>query len=196
MKRILEPILRMGARVVAADEGDRLPITLAGARDPVPIVYRTPVPSAQVKSAVLLAGLAAPGATTVIEAEATRDHTERMLAHFGAELTVEPDGAQGRRITLTGQPELVAGAGRGAGRPVLGRLPAGRGADRAGLRADRDRRADQSAAHRALDARSREMGAPIETWSGAARAARSLPTCACAHRPCTASRCRPRARPR
>ncbi|MGZ9086476.1 MAG: 3-phosphoshikimate 1-carboxyvinyltransferase, partial [Rhodoplanes sp.] len=107
MKRILEPILRMGARVVAAEEGDRLPITLAGARDPVPIVYRTPVPSAQVKSAVLLAGLAAPGATTVIEVEATRDHTERMLAHFGAELTVEPDGAQGRRITLTGQPELV-----------------------------------------------------------------------------------------
>ena len=107
MKRILEPILRMGARVVAADEGDRLPITLAGARDPIPIVYRTPVPSAQVKSAVLLAGLAAPGATTVIEAEATRDHTERMLAHFGAELTVEPDGADGRRITLTGQPELV-----------------------------------------------------------------------------------------
>jgi 3-phosphoshikimate 1-carboxyvinyltransferase len=107
MKRVLEPILRMGARVVAADEGDRLPITLAGARDPVPIVYRTPVPSAQVKSAVLLAGLAAPGATTVIEAEATRDHTERMLAHFGAELTVEPDGADGRRITLTGQPELI-----------------------------------------------------------------------------------------
>ena len=107
MKRVLEPILRMGARVVAADEGDRLSITLAGARDPVPIVYRTPVPSAQVKSAVLLAGLAAPGATTVIEAEATRDHTERMLSHFGAELTVEPDGADGRRITLTGQPELI-----------------------------------------------------------------------------------------
>ncbi len=107
MKRILEPILRMGAQVVAAAEGDRLPVTLAGARDPIPILYRTPVPSAQVKSAVLLAGLAAPGATTVIEAEATRDHTERMLAHFGAALTVEPDGAQGRRITLTGQPELV-----------------------------------------------------------------------------------------
>jgi 3-phosphoshikimate 1-carboxyvinyltransferase len=107
MKRILDPILRMGARVVAADAGDRLPITLAGARDPIPILYRTPVPSAQVKSAVLLAGLAAPGATTVIEAEATRDHTERMLAHFGAELAIEPEGAQGRRITLTGQPELV-----------------------------------------------------------------------------------------
>ena len=107
MKRILEPLLQIGARVVAADAGDRLPVTLAGARDPIPIVYRTPVPSAQVKSAVLLAGLAAPGATTVIEAEATRDHTERMLAHFGAELTVAPDDAEGRRITLTGQPELV-----------------------------------------------------------------------------------------
>ena len=107
MKRILEPLLQIGARVVAADAGDRLPVTLAGARDPIPIVYRTPVPSAQVKSAVLLAGLAAPGATTVIEAEATRDHTERMLAHFGAELTITPEGAEGRRITLTGQPELV-----------------------------------------------------------------------------------------
>jgi len=107
MKRILEPLLQIGARVVAADAGDRLPVTLAGARDPIPIVYRTPVPSAQVKSAVLLAGLAAPGKTTVIEAEATRDHTERMLAHFGAELAVAPDDAEGRRITLTGQPELV-----------------------------------------------------------------------------------------
>lgn len=107
MKRILEPLLQIGARVVAADAGDRLPVTLAGARDPIPVVYRTPVPSAQVKSAVLLAGLAAPGKTTVIEAEATRDHTERMLAHFGAELTVAPDDAEGRRITLTGQPELV-----------------------------------------------------------------------------------------
>ena len=107
MKRILEPLLRMGARVTAAGEGDRLPVALAGARDPIPIVYQTPVPSAQVKSAVLLAGLAAPGATTVIEVEATRDHTEHMLAHFGADLIVEPHGDQGRRITLRGQPELV-----------------------------------------------------------------------------------------
>jgi len=107
MQRILEPLLRIGARVAAAGEGDRLPVTLAGARDPIPIVYQMPVPSAQVKSAVLLAGLAAPGQTTVVEAEATRDHTERMLAHFGAKLTIEPEGAHGRRITLTGQPELV-----------------------------------------------------------------------------------------
>ena len=72
--------------------GGRLPLTLQGARDPMPIVYRTPVPSAQIKSAVLLAGLAAPGETTVIENEASRDHTERMLAHFGAEVAVAPRG--------------------------------------------------------------------------------------------------------
>ena len=66
------------------------------------------MPSAQLKSAVLLAGLAAPGATTVIEKEATRDHTEKMLAHFGADVRVEPLGAHGRRVTLEGQPELAA----------------------------------------------------------------------------------------
>jgi 3-phosphoshikimate 1-carboxyvinyltransferase len=107
MQRILEPATLIGARVLSATEGGRLPITLAGARDPIPIVYRTPVPSAQIKSAVLLAGLAAPGATTVIESEASRDHTERLLAHFGASVTVEPEGEHGRRITLMGEPELV-----------------------------------------------------------------------------------------
>ena len=79
---------------------------MQGAADPIPIVYESPVPSAQLKSAVLLAGLAAPGETTVIEAEATRDHTERMLKHFGAKLTSKPHGEHGRRITLQGQPEL------------------------------------------------------------------------------------------
>jgi 3-phosphoshikimate 1-carboxyvinyltransferase len=107
MKRILDPVALMGARAVSAADGGRLPITLAGARDPIPIVYRSPVPSAQVKSAVLLAGLAAPGATTVIESEASRDHTERLLTHFGAEVTVVPEGEHGRKITLKGQPELV-----------------------------------------------------------------------------------------
>jgi 3-phosphoshikimate 1-carboxyvinyltransferase len=107
MRRILDPIVQMGARALDAADGGRLPLRLAGARDPIPIVYRTPVASAQIKSAVLLAGLAAPGATTVIETEASRDHTERLLTHFGAEVTVEPEGGQGRRITLRGQPELV-----------------------------------------------------------------------------------------
>ena len=72
----------------------------------MPITYRTPVASAQIKSAVLLAGLAAPGVTTVIEQEASRDHTELMLRHFGAELTTQLEGAHGRRIALTGQGEL------------------------------------------------------------------------------------------
>jgi 3-phosphoshikimate 1-carboxyvinyltransferase len=107
MGRVLDPLTLMGAHVTDAAGGGRLPITLAGARDPAPILYRTPVPSAQIKSAVLLAGLAAPGVTTVIETEASRDHTERMLAHFGAEVTFEPEGAYGRRISLVGQPELA-----------------------------------------------------------------------------------------
>jgi len=106
MQRVLDPLLRMGVRVLqVADEG-RLPLTLQGAADPIPIVYEPPVPSAQLKSAVLLAGLAAPGETTVIEAEATRDHTERLLKHFGAKVTNKPHGEHGRRIILQGQPEL------------------------------------------------------------------------------------------
>jgi len=107
MKRILDPVGLIGAHTVSASDGGRLPITVTGARDPVPIVYRTPVPSAQIKSAVLLAALAAPGTTTVIESEASRDHTERLLAHFGAEVSVAPEGESGRRIMLKGEPELV-----------------------------------------------------------------------------------------
>jgi len=106
MRRVLDPLEKMGARVIEAAEGGRLPLTLQGARDPIPITYESPVPSAQLKSAVLLAGLAAPGETTVIEAEATRDHTEIMLKHFGAKITSKPHGDHGRRIVLVGQPEL------------------------------------------------------------------------------------------
>jgi 3-phosphoshikimate 1-carboxyvinyltransferase len=106
MRRVLDPLERMGARVKEEAEGGRLPIILTGALDPVPITYETPVPSAQLKSAVLLAGLAAPGETTVVESEASRDHTERMLKHFGAKLVSKPHGAHGRRIVLQGQPEL------------------------------------------------------------------------------------------
>jgi 3-phosphoshikimate 1-carboxyvinyltransferase len=106
MKRVLDPLERMGARALNVADGGRLPLTLAGARDPIPIIYEPPAASAQLKSAVLLAGLAAPGETVVIEAEATRDHTERMLRHFGADVRVENVGAHGRRVTLRGQPEL------------------------------------------------------------------------------------------
>jgi len=107
MRRILDPLEKMGARTREQADGGRLPLTMQGARDPIPVVYEPPVASAQIKSAVLLAGLAAPGETMVIEKEATRDHTERMLRHFGAEVRVEPSGAHGRRVTLKGQPELV-----------------------------------------------------------------------------------------
>ncbi|MDU2922362.1 3-phosphoshikimate 1-carboxyvinyltransferase [Bradyrhizobium sp.] len=106
MRRILDPLELIGAKVTASAEGGKLPLTLQGASNPVPVVYRTPVASAQIKSAVLLAGLAAPGVTTVIEQEASRDHTELMLKHFGAEIVTTPEGTHGRRIALTGQPEL------------------------------------------------------------------------------------------
>jgi 3-phosphoshikimate 1-carboxyvinyltransferase len=110
MRRVLDPLELMGARVGASQQGGRLPLTLNGARDPLPIVYRTPVASAQIKSAVLLAGLAAPGVTTVIETEASRDHTELMLKHFGAQIVSTPEGRHGRKIDLTGQAELQGAA--------------------------------------------------------------------------------------
>src|SRR5690242_9154869 len=108
MRRILDPLEKMGARTLDIRDGGRLPAVVQGARDPIPIEYESPVPSAQVKSAVLLAGLAAPGSTTVIEKEATRDHTEKMLKHFGASVRVAPFGQHGRRVTVPGQPELEA----------------------------------------------------------------------------------------
>jgi len=108
MRRILDPLELMGARTLEIRDGGRLPAVVRGAADPMPIEYEAPVPSAQLKSAVLLAGLAAPGVTTVIEKEATRDHTEKMLKHFGATVRVSSVGNHGRRITLEGQPELEA----------------------------------------------------------------------------------------
>ncbi len=105
MERVLKPLAEFGA--VAQSRGGRLPIYLQGAERPVPIEYELPVASAQVKSAVLLAALNTPGDTTVIERIATRDHTERMLAHFGAEIAIEEEHGK-RLITLKGQPELKA----------------------------------------------------------------------------------------
>ncbi|WP_299847969.1 3-phosphoshikimate 1-carboxyvinyltransferase [uncultured Roseovarius sp.] len=105
MGRVTDPLALFGAQSVGRS-GGRLPMTITGAAHPVPVHYIVPVPSAQVKSAVLLAGLNAPGKTVVVEKEATRDHTERMLAGFGAEITTE-ETDEGRVITLTGQPELT-----------------------------------------------------------------------------------------
>ncbi len=107
MRRILDPLMRMGTVVLDEAPGGRVPLTLQGPRETIPIAYETPAPSAQIKSAVLLAGLNSPGVTSVFEREATRDHTERMLAHAGAQIRVEIEGA-GRRISLQGQPELRA----------------------------------------------------------------------------------------
>lgn len=104
MGRVTEPLALFGARAYGR-KGGRLPMTIVGAADPMPVRYTVPMPSAQVKSAVLLAALNAPGETVVVEKEPTRDHSERMLIGFGARLTVEPEG-QGRIITLTGQPDL------------------------------------------------------------------------------------------
>ena len=106
MRRVIDPLSACGARF-AAREGGRLPLAVQGPREALPLDYRVPVPSAQVKSAVLLCGLNAPGITRVEEPEATRDHTENMLRHFGATVQVEAAG-RGRVITLQGQPELRA----------------------------------------------------------------------------------------
>ncbi len=104
MGRVTDPLSLFGAQAFGRN-GGRLPMTVVGAANPVPVRYATPVASAQVKSAILLAGLNAPGQTVVIEREATRDHSERMLVGFGAQLQVERT-TEGNVITLTGQPEL------------------------------------------------------------------------------------------
>jgi len=105
MERVMAPLRQMGARFTSRS-GGRLPITVEGCDLIVPIEYELPVASAQVKSAILLAGLNAPGKTTVIEPQPTRDHSERMLQHFGAEVISENIDGGAKRITLTGQPEL------------------------------------------------------------------------------------------
>lgn len=106
MERVMEPLRRIGAAFVARS-GGRLPLAVTGASSPIPIEYALPVPSAQVKSAILLAGLGTPGRTTVIERAPTRDHSELMLRHFGADVTVTPVKEGGRAVSIVGQPELA-----------------------------------------------------------------------------------------
>ncbi len=107
MRRVIDPLSQMGARFISR-EGGRMPLGIVGTDEMVPIEYRLPMASAQVKSAILLAGLNTAGETTVIEPEATRDHTERMLRHFGAEVRVAAGEGRDRRITVVGWPELKA----------------------------------------------------------------------------------------
>jgi len=106
MGRVLNPLREMGVQV-EAQAGDKLPATLHGPKTPNPITYRVPMASAQVKSAVLLAGLNTPGVTTVIEPVMTRDHTEKMLQGFGANLSVETDKDGVRTIRLEGRGQLI-----------------------------------------------------------------------------------------
>jgi 3-phosphoshikimate 1-carboxyvinyltransferase len=121
MARVIEP-LRMTGAVFAAREGGRLPMSIQGARDALPVQYRLPVASAQVKSALLLAGLNARGVTQIEEPAPTRDHSENMLRHFGADVTVGRAGA-GRLIRLVGQPELRAANVRVPGDPSSAAFP-------------------------------------------------------------------------
>jgi 3-phosphoshikimate 1-carboxyvinyltransferase len=106
MGRVLGPLTTMGLQVEAQGEGGTLPLAVRGTDDILPIEYELPVPSAQVKSSILLAGLHAPGRTTVVEPLATRDHTERMLRFFGAELKIEDREDGARAITVCGDAEL------------------------------------------------------------------------------------------
>ena len=107
MERVMGPLRAFGTTFISRD-GGLLPITVTGAANPMPVRSVMTVPSAQVKSAVLLAGLNTPGKTQVVERERTRDHTENMLRHFGADVTTEPQDDGTTLITLIGQPELVA----------------------------------------------------------------------------------------
>jgi 3-phosphoshikimate 1-carboxyvinyltransferase len=121
MLRVTVPLAATGAEFWTR-EGGRLPLAVRGAADPMPLDYTLPVASAQVKSACLLAGLCAPGVTRVVEREPTRDHTENMLRHFGAEVSVT-DTPDGREIRLVGQPELVAAPVRVPGDPSSAAFP-------------------------------------------------------------------------
>lgn len=105
MGRVMAPLEQVGARFVTREDG-RMPLAIVGTGEPMPVTYRLPVASAQVKSAVLLAGLNTPGHTIAVETQPTRDHTERMLRHFGAEITVKVDRDGGLEVSLVGQPEL------------------------------------------------------------------------------------------
>ncbi|HET6518253.1 MAG TPA: 3-phosphoshikimate 1-carboxyvinyltransferase [Geminicoccaceae bacterium] len=132
MARVIAPLARMGARF-RTRSGDRLPLAVTGGAELLPIVHESEVASAQVKSAVLLAGLHAAGRTTVIEPRPSRDHTERLLGHMGADILVEdrPDGR--RRVTVIGRPELapadvvVPGDPSSAAFPAVAALLAGGG---------------------------------------------------------------------
>ncbi|MCC7426448.1 MAG: 3-phosphoshikimate 1-carboxyvinyltransferase [Alphaproteobacteria bacterium] len=123
MQRVITPLSQMGAQFVSR-AGGRLPLAITGAAEPVAADYTLPVASAQVKSAILLAGLNAPGITRVVEPQPTRDHSELMLRHFGATVTVNALAGGGREILLAGQPELAGRDVKVPGDPSSAAFPA------------------------------------------------------------------------
>lgn len=193
MGRVTDPLSLFGAQAYGR-KGGRLPMTVVGAANPVPVRYALPVASAQVKSAVLLAGLNAPGETVVIEREPTRDHSERMLLGFGAQLSVE-NGAMGHVITLVGRPELrpqtvaVPRDPSSAAFPTCAALiVAGSDITVPGV--------SQNLTRNGLYLTLVEMGAGIAFLNPREEGASRWPTCGCASAAtCRASRCRPNAPP-
>ncbi len=159
MGRVLRPLAQMGLEIIEGDE--RLPLTIRGTEDLVPMRYELPVASAQVKSAVLLAGLHAPGETSVVEPVATRDHTERMLKHFGAALRIEDHAEGGRTITVVGETDLQGAPVQVPGDPSSAAFAAGAGVlARDGAVTIRDVMANHT--RTGFYAALREMGADIE----------------------------------
>jgi 3-phosphoshikimate 1-carboxyvinyltransferase len=122
MARVAKPLAEIGARIVARD-GGRMPLAVLGTVEPVPITYRSPVASAQVKSAVLLAGLNTPGVTTVIEKEPTRDHSELMFRHFGIAVETRQLDHGALSVGVTGQPEITGKVVRVPGDPSSAAFP-------------------------------------------------------------------------
>ena len=126
MGRVTTPLAMVGAQFTARGRADGkvlLPLAVTGTADPVPVVYKTPVASAQVKSAVLLAGLNTPGETTVIEAAPTRDHTELMFRHFGVDVRIKPADGRAVAITIVGRPEIGGRTVRVPGDPSSAAFP-------------------------------------------------------------------------
>ena len=146
MRRVLDPLVQMGAEVLE-ESGGCCPILLKGTPEPLPIEYVTPVASAQIKSAVLLAGLNSPGRSVLIEPQASRDHTEKMLAYFGATIASEALG-QGRKNRPRRTPRTAPVPDPCGGRSVLRCFPYRRRADRAGLGYHHRSHDDEPAAHR------------------------------------------------
>ena len=149
MGRVLTPLKQMGLLITGENE-DVLPLDLRGSNDLVPIHYELPVASAQVKSAIMFAALQTPGETTIIEPKPTRDHSERMMRHFGASIGVEPFGPAGRKITIAGDAELRGLQCHCARRPKFGGFCGGGSIDCAGIRSYRAQCLDQSHPHRLL----------------------------------------------